>query len=67
MEPQLTEVRLVLNAAKTKLIMFSSGRKVPEPPPSIFSLQGCEIELMTSYKYLGIIIDDRLSLPLDYM
>lgn len=67
MEHQLTELRLVLNAAKTKLIIFSNGRKVPEPPPSIFSLQGCEIELVTSYKYLGIIIDDRLSLPLDHM
>ena len=59
--PRPIELRLVLNAAKTKLMIFSNGREVPVSPPSILSLQGCEIELMICYKYLRILIDDRLS------
>ena len=51
-ERQLIELRLVLNAAKTKLMTFSNGREVLAFPPSILSLQGCEIELLTCYKYL---------------
>ena len=60
-ENQLIELRPVLNAAKTKLLIFSNGRKVPVSPPSLLLLQGYEIELVNCYKYLGILIDDRLT------
>lgn len=34
MESQIIELRLVLNTAKTKLMIFSNGREVPVPPPT---------------------------------
>ena len=61
LENQLIDLKLVLNVSKTKLMLFSNGRKVSDPPPSLFSSQGNQIELVTHYKYLGILIDDRLS------
>ena len=60
-ERQLIDLKLVLNVSKTKFMILSNGRKIPEPPPSVSSLQGNLIELVTCYKYLGVLIDDQLS------
>lgn len=42
-------------------MMFTNGRKVSDPPPSILSLEGNQIKLVTHYKYLGILIYDHLT------
>lgn len=40
-----------------KLMMFTNGKKISDPAPSIFSWQGNHIELV-----MQILIDDRLTL-----
>ena len=59
-QTQLLNLRLVLNADKTKVMLFSGKKKVPEVLPGITTAQGTPIELVASYKYLGITIDDGL-------
>lgn len=51
----------VLNVSKTKLMMFTNGSKVSDPPTSILSLEGNQIKLVTHCKYLGILIYDHLT------
>jgi len=50
MERQLIDLKLVLNVSKTKLMTFSKGKKIPEPLPSVFSLQGNAIDVVPCYK-----------------
>lgn len=60
-QSNMCDLKLVLNAAKTKLMMFSKAKpKVLNLPP-IPTLQGTEIESVLQYKYLGILIDNSLS------
>ena len=59
----LCQLKLILNTDKTKLMVFSNGRNRPlNLSPT--TCQGKEIEVVTSYKYLGILIDDGLSFKL---
>ena len=60
-QSQLLRLGLTLNADKTKGMLFSNRKKVPSPLPKIFTKQGQSIELVSSYKYLGIHIDDSLT------
>ncbi|KAJ8287209.1 hypothetical protein GJAV_G00048920 [Gymnothorax javanicus] len=60
-QSQLRQLKLVLNAEKTKVMLFSNSKCVPDALHSIVSLQGTPIELVSNYKYLGIHIDDGLS------
>ena len=56
------DLKLFLNPRKTKLIMFSNAK--PQDLPSIIMYQGDVIKLVSSYKYLGFLIDDALSFKL---
>ena len=58
----LYDLKLVLNAEKTKLMLFTKAKSKPSDLPPITTLQGSVIESVSQYKYLGIIIDDALSL-----
>ena len=60
-QSRLTELKLVLNANKSKTMLFSNGKQLPSNIPRLSSVQGAEIELVASYKYLGILIDDHLT------
>ena len=42
-------------------MLFSNGKQLPSHLPRLLTVQGIEIELVKSYKYLGILIDDNLS------
>lgn len=55
------QLKLVLNADKTKLMLFSNTKKVSQVPPLVFTLTGSVIEVVHSYKYLGIWLDDALT------
>jgi hypothetical protein len=57
----LYDLKLVLNAEKTKLMLFTKAKSKPSDLPPITTLQGSVIESVSQYKYLGIIIDDALS------
>ena len=57
----LFQLKLVLNIDKTKLMLFSNSRSRSQNIPSVVTLEGSEIEVVDSYKYLGILIDDSLT------
>lgn len=56
----LIELKLVLNAKKTKTMSFTQSRSSPNI--NVSTLDGTEIEGVSSYKYLGIWLDDKMSL-----
>ena len=53
----------MLNAEKTKVMVFSNSRK-KELDLNIVTDQGKTIKVVSSYKYLGFLIDDHLSFKL---
>ena len=57
----LLQLKLVLNAEKTKCMLFTNTRNRPKNIPSVVTLEGSDIEIVNSYKYLGILIDDSLT------
>lgn len=61
LQSQLSQLRLVLNAEKTKVMLFSNSKRVTAALPDILSHQGTPIELVSNFKYLGIQLDDCLS------
>uniref|UniRef100_A0A8C2EK04 Reverse transcriptase domain-containing protein n=1 Tax=Cyprinus carpio TaxID=7962 RepID=A0A8C2EK04_CYPCA len=60
-QSRLHTLKLVLNADKTKIMLFSSSKKAVDNFIPLQTLQGNVIELVKEYKYLGITIDDKLS------
>uniref|UniRef100_A0A3B3HBJ0 ribonuclease H n=1 Tax=Oryzias latipes TaxID=8090 RepID=A0A3B3HBJ0_ORYLA len=57
----LLQLKLVLNAEKSKFMFFSNAKKVPEDLPKILTLHGDAIEQVHEYKYLGVLLDDSLT------
>lgn len=55
------DLKLVLNVTKTKMMLFSNGRKTADSLPDIETLLGSQIEFVPQYKYLDILIDERLT------
>uniref|UniRef100_A0A3B3DM95 Reverse transcriptase domain-containing protein n=2 Tax=Oryzias melastigma TaxID=30732 RepID=A0A3B3DM95_ORYME len=56
----LLQLKLVLNADKSKLMLFSN-KKVPDDLPVVTTLEGEVIEVVEEYKYLGVLIDNSLT------
>ena len=61
MQQGFYDLKLVLNADKTKVMLFSNSKSKLSSLPSVITAQGSQIELVSSYKYLGVVIDDSLS------
>ena len=57
----LLQLKLVLNTDKTKQMLFSNAKKVPQTVLTVSTLEGNVIEVVRIYKYLGVLIDDSLS------
>ena len=53
-------LNLVLNTSKTKVIWFGK-KNAPLPTGVITTSEGFELEVVTSYKYLGVWLDGALS------
>ncbi len=53
-------LKLVLNVEKTKCMWLSNSRNSLDGSVVLRTLQGKFIALVSEYKYLGIIIDDKL-------
>ena len=56
---QFTSTFLKLNTTKTKELVFGGGR-ISQTPESIL-INNQEVEIVKSFKYLGIVLDERLS------
>ena len=47
-------LQLLLNASKTKCMLFNHSLPAPARPSSITTLDGSELEYVDNYKYLGV-------------
>ena len=61
LQNSLRELKLVLNADKTKFMLFSRAREIDFNSLRIITSSGCNIDRVTEYKYLGIWLDDKLT------
>lgn len=60
-QTRMWELTLVLNANKTKFMLFTNGRASPANLAIIWISKEAEVELVQSYKFLDILIDHCLS------
>ena len=60
-QKSLLDLKLALNAEKTKFMLFTKGRVFTEYNPHLYSLNGISIERVPHYKYLGIWLDEKLT------
>jgi hypothetical protein len=49
------------NASKTKCMLFNQSLPTPAHPTSITTLNGSDLEYVDYYKYLGVLLDCKLS------
>ena len=63
-QTQLSELKLLLNVEKTKVMLFSKAKKTPETALDIVTMQGQVLQVVSCYKYLGIWLDDCLTFKL---
>ena len=54
-------LQLLLNASKTKCMLFSHSLLAPARPTRITTLDGSYLEYVGNYKYLGVWLDYELS------
>ena len=54
-------LQLLLNASKTKCMLFNQLLPTPSRPTSITTLDGSDLENVDNYKYLGVWLDCKLS------
>ena len=54
-------LQLLLNASKTKCMLFNRSLPAPACPSSITTLDGSVLEHVDNYKYLGVWLDCKLS------
>ena len=54
-------LQLLLNASKTKCMLFNRSLPVPARLSSITTLDGSDLEYVDNYKYLGVWLDCILS------
>ena len=56
----MRENRLSLNAGKTKFMLVGTRQKLARTRPFTVSLNGAQIEQVSTFKYLGLILDSQL-------
>ena len=54
-------LQLLLNASKTKCMLFKRSLPAPARPSSITTLDGSDLGYVDNYKYLGVWLDCKLS------
>lgn len=63
-QDHLQNLKLVLNANKSKIIVLSKAPYSNENVSSVKTAQGNPIEIVTNYKYLGVLLDREPSFKL---
>ena len=61
LQKALINLKLVLNAGKTKCMLFSRARNASTDNLHLSTLSGSCIERVTEYKYLGVWLDEKLT------
>ena len=61
LQDSLRELKLVLNADKTKFMIFSRANEIDFSSLRITTLNGGNIDRVSEYKYLGIWLDDKFT------
>ena len=61
LQRELFDLKLVLNAEKTKYMLFTRAKSIDLNNFKISTCTGTQIERVQHYKYLGIHIDDKLT------
>jgi hypothetical protein len=56
-----TGLQLLLNASKTKCMLFNRSLPAPARPTSTTTLDGSDLEYVDNYKYLGVWLDCKRS------
>ena len=54
-----TVIGIILNVSKTKETIIDFRRSRTSPTP--ISIKNCDVQRVNEYKYLGVIIDDKIS------
>ncbi|KAK0135164.1 RNA-directed DNA polymerase from mobile element jockey [Merluccius polli] len=49
---------LQLNTSKTKELVIDFGKS--RPPPQLVQIEGADVEVVSSYRYLGLVLDNKL-------
>ena len=55
--------QLLLNASKTKCMLYNQSLPTPARPSNITTLDGSVLEYVDNYKYIGVWLDCKLLLP----
>lgn len=56
---QIKDLKLEISSAKTEIVVFTPGRKVP--PEVEITVDGETVRSKRTIKYLGVILDDKLT------
>lgn len=56
----LTDHKLSLNTQKTKVMYFNTTQRLSNVNPMADTLDGVEIERVSTYNYMGLMLDQRL-------
>ena len=59
-EQWLTSNRLILNQSKTKGLLFGTRQLLQSSSDFVLQIQGKDIERVTKFNYLGVILDEQL-------
>ena len=60
-QKEFAKLKLVLNASKTKVMLFSKARNTDLDSFQITLANGTQLEKVSEYKYLGLWIDEKLT------
>ena len=60
-EQWLTSNRLILNQSKSKGLLFGTRQLLQTSPDFVLQIQGEDIERVTKFNYLGVILDEQLN------
>lgn len=66
LQPWLEKWRILVNASKSKAIVFRKRRRMPRARPQRVSLDDEDIEWTDEVKYLGVTLDSRLNFKAHY-
>ena len=59
--PDLPEALIILNLAKTKIMLDDTHQKLTEAENLVIDIDNTHLEIVNNFKYLGVLLDHTLS------